>query len=417
MSGRAESTGASADVKSEPGSEVSAELGACPITRIRSMVRARQVLGLRGASTQAGFTAEKIPEGLFRRRPLLIADDPGRDERRRELGRFFAPPALRGAHERFIRAMARRTARQLSADGAPRCLDEAALRYSVAVAARVVGLPEDRIPATARRLERFFTQPPVDYARRDYGRTRRQWIQAAVRGLRAVLGFWHGDVAPAIRAHRRSPRRDPIGTLLAHGAGRVEILAEAMTWATAGMVTTREFITMATWRLLEDPALAEAYRAADADGRDLLLREILRVEPVVGHLYRRVREPISGAGGQAQLPVGAFLDLDVRAANRDPEAVGERPDRIRPDRGLPGSRAAGLSFGHGTHRCPGEPLALLETRLLIDELLARGVRIVREPRRAEDPLIAGYRLRGMLVRVGPAPTRPGGAGQRRRSPR
>lgn len=417
MSGRAESTGAGAEVNAAVGSEGSAEPGACPITRIRSMARARQVLGLRGASTQAGFTAEKIPEGLFRRRPLLIADDPGRDERRRELGRFFAPPALRAQHEPFIRAMARRTARQLSADGAPRCLDEAALRYSVAVAARVVGLPEDRIPATARRLERFFTQPPVDYARRDYGRTRRQWIQAAVRGLRAVLGFWHGDVAPAIRAHRRVVRRDPIGTLLAHGAGRLEILAEAMTWATAGMVTTREFITMATWRLLEDPALAEAYRAADADGRDLLLREILRVEPVVGHLYRRVREPIPGIGDEAQLPVGVLADLDVRAANRDPRAVGEDPERIRPGRGLPASRAAGLSFGHGTHRCPGEPLALLETRLLIDELLARGIRIVREPRREEDSLIAGYRLRGMLVRVGPAPAGATGAGQLRRSPR
>ncbi len=382
----------------------------CPVTRIRSMARARRVLGRRGATTQAGFTAEKIPEGMFRRRPLLIADDPGRDERRRELGRFFAPPALRARHEQFIRDTARRTAQRLADHAAPQALDEIALRYSVAVAARVVGLPEDRIPATARRLERFFTQPPVDYGRRDYGRSRGQWILAAVRGLRAIAGFWWGDVAPAIRSHRRTPRRDPIGALLDHGAGRAEILAEAMTWATAGMVTTREFITMAFWRLLADPALAEAYRAADADGRDLLLREILRVEPVVGHLYRRVREPLPGGPEGTDLPVGAFLDLDVRAANRDPLAAGEQPHRIRPDRGLPAARAAGLSFGHGTHRCPGEPLALLETRLLIDELLARDLRLLRAPRREEDSLIAGYRLRGLMVRVGPGSTGPGAAG-------
>lgn len=394
----------------------------CPITRIRSMARAREVLGRRGATTQAGFTAEKIPEGMFQRRPLLIADDPGRDARRKELGRFFSARALRAEHEDFVRAVARRTVEELTGNR-PVCLDEAALRYSVEVAARVVGLPEDRIPATARRLERFFTQPPVDYSRADYGRSGREWALAAVRGIHAVLGFWWGDVAPAVRAHRRHRREDPIGTLLAHGAGRAEILAEAMTWATAGMVTTREFITMAVWRLLEDPGLLTAYRSGDEAARDLLLREILRAEPVVGHLYRRVREDIpaapghgEGPGGQttgngpmdadaAPLPAGTFVDLDVVRANRDPAAVGIEPERIRPDRGLPAARAAGLSFGHGTHRCPGEPLALLETRLLLDELLGpagdprRRTELIQSPQRHEDSLIAGYRLRGLLIRV------------------
>lgn len=403
---------------------------ACPYHVLTRMAPARALLRRRGATTQAGFTAEKIPEGLFRRRPLLIADGPGHDQRRRELGRFFAPRAIRRDHEEFVRRTAARYAARPGRE--PFDLDRLALLYSVAVASRVVGLRENRIPATARRLERFFTQPPVDYRREDYGRTQRQWALAGVRGLWAVAGFYLGDVAPAIRDHRRRPRIDPIGVLLQQGAGRAEILAEAMTYATAGMVTTREFICMAAWRLLENPELRERYETADAAGRDLLLREIIRVEPVVGHLYRRVVEPIpaaeeageNGGGGgvdpeagreadagaqtddgpgRCPFRPGELVDVDVFAANRDPEFAGEEPGRIRADRDLPRAQAAGLSFGQGIHQCPGEHLALLETRLLLDQLLASGARLISPPRRSEDSLIAGYRLRGLrLVLRNPA---------------
>ena len=62
-----------------------------------------------------------------------------------------------------------------------------------------------------------------------------------------------------------------------------------------------------------------------------------------------------------------------------------------------GVNAAALSFGDGAHRCPGQPLALLETDLLLTRLLALNPRIAAEPTIGWDNLIEGYQLRGMML--------------------
>ena len=141
-----------------------------------------------------------------------------------------------------------------------------------------------------------------------------------------------------------------------------------------------------------------------------ILNEIIRLEPVVGHLYRRVQQPIefTESGTTHTADVGDLIDLCIRPTNADPATVGADPLDLCPGRELPpGVDASVLSFGHGAHRCPGQPLALLESAALLERLLARDVRIVTEPEITWDPLIAGYGLRGFELRIGPAPT-PGG---------
>ncbi len=59
-----------------------------------------------------------------------------------------------------------------------------------------------------------------------------------------------------------------------------------------------------------------------------------------------------------------------------------------------------LSFSHGAHRCPGQPLAILESDALLHRLLARDITIVAEPTIEWDDLIAGYALRGFDLRLG-----------------
>ncbi|SOC58220.1 hypothetical protein SAMN05421879_12518, partial [Ornithinimicrobium cerasi] len=54
-------------------------------------------------------------------------------------------------------------------------------------------------------------------------------------------------------------------------------------------------------------------------------------------------------------------------------------------------------FGDGEHRCPGQPLALLESDVLLRRLLARRPQIVREPDLGWDHLIEGYWLRGLQL--------------------
>lgn len=386
-------------VEREPGDEAA---GVSTVWRIRSLAAARQVLRARHATTQAGFTAEAIPQGYLKHHPILVSDGPQHDDQRRKVARFLAPTVVA---ERYTERMERCADRLLAAAGRRgRCrLDELALHYTVEVTAEVVGLTESSVPRMARRLERFFNQPPFDIRRQDLGRTPRQWARAAVNGLLPVARFWWADVRPAVRSRRRAPRQDIISHLVAEGYGDASILVECVTYGTAGMVTTREFIVMAAWHLLRDEALLERYLVAGEAERLAMLHEIIRLEPVVGHLYRRAQEPVAVADGGQEWTVepGDLVDVCVRSANADPEAVGSEPLDLCPGRELPpGVNAAGLAFGDGEHKCPGQPLALLESDVLLRRLLALRPRIEREPDLGWDHLIEGYWLRGLELSWG-----------------
>ena len=63
------------------------------------------------------------------------------------------------------------------------------------------------------------------------------------------------------------------------------------------------------------------------------------------------------------------------AANRDPQ-VWEHPDKLQLNRAKPERH---LGFGYGIHYCIGAPLARLEVRVALEELLAGTQRIELDP--------------------------------------
>ena len=369
------------------------------VLRVRSLAAARQVLRARENTTQAGFTAEAIPKGHLKHHPILISDGPLHDEQRSKVGRFFAPKVVAERYTDHMRSCATTLLDRAEAEGGCQ-LDELALLYSVEVTADVVGLTSSPVPKMARRLVSFFNQPPFDLTQPDLGRTPRQWAQAAARGLGPIVRFYLADVRPAIRARRRQPRADVISHLIAEGYTDTDILVECVTYGTAGMVTTREFLCMAAWHLLGNPQLRERYLAAEQSERFAILNEIIRLEPVVGHLYRRVQGTFDITEGDTTWSVapGDLLDVCVRQANADPRSVAPEPLNLCPGRGLPtGVNQAVLTFGDGAHKCPGQPLAILESDVLLTALLARRPRIVSEPTLSWDDLIEGYCLRGFTL--------------------
>ncbi|WP_240423114.1 cytochrome P450 [Leucobacter sp. wl10] len=356
-----------------------------------TLAAARQLLRARGVTTQAGFTAERIPRRLFEHRPILIDDGAQHDEHRRTLARFFAPAKLAQQHGDFIEQAAREAVEKARATGG--CVvDELALHYSVTIASRIVGLTHAPVERLAERLTRFFRQPPVDHTASDYGRTRRDWMRAARNAIGPLIGLYLHDVRPAIRARRERRRTDIISHLIDLGYRPREILVECLTYGTAGMVTTREFISAACWRLLENDQLRERYLAAGRLERHAILAEIIRLEPPVSHLYRRVR-----ADGQCPYPAGTLVDIDVGAANRDPEVFGDHAGRLCPGRKLPASEQTGLSFGDGAHRCPGAPLAMLEADALLTALLRADPVMRSAPSVHWETLIEGYQIRGLEI--------------------
>lgn len=367
--------------------------------RIRSLGAAQQVLRARHATTQAGFTAEAIPKGRLTHHPILMSDGPMHDEQRKKVARFFAPVVVTRRYETQMEECADRL---LDEAGPEITLDELALHYTVEVTAEVVGLTAAPPKKMAKRLVSFFNQPPFDITKPGLGRTNLQWAKAAFNGLLPIARFHLRDARPAIRARRREPQDDIISHLIAEGYSDVEILIECVTYGTAGMVTTREFICMAALHLLNHEPLRERYLAAGRAERHAILNEIIRLEPVVGHLYRRVQEEIevTDRGEACTMAPGDLVDIHVRHANADPDAVGEDPLSLCPGRSTAtGVNEAGLSFGDGAHKCPGQPLAILESDVLLTRLLRRDPRILREPEVGWDDLIAGYFLRGFRVRV------------------
>ena len=90
--------------------------------------------------------------------------------------------------------------------------------------------------------------------------------------------------------------------------------------------------------------------------------EILRIHPPL-MASRRVASKAVTIGGQ-HIEAGERLTLLWASANRD-EAVFGNPDELCTDR----EPSQNLLYGAGIHICPGAPLARLELRLVIEELL------------------------------------------------
>lgn len=378
---------------------------------IRSYDAVRQVLRATTATTQAGFNAEMITRAdPSRERPVIFQDGEAHRRQRKAIARFFAPATVTKNYREVMATRADALVAEI-ADSGRADLAHLTMRYSVAVAAQVVGLTNSDPDEMARRLDAFLSLPPV--APRDgVGRFGR--ILDYVRSLRAMppmLAFRRHDVMPAIAARRAEPQADVISHLLEQGYNDEAILIECITYGAAGMVTTREFISMATWHLLEDDALRARYLGADEPERLRLLDEILRLEPVATHLLRRVLEPIEitepadPAAGTPErthtIGVGALIDLHIRMANADEAAVGAQPLALCPERTVAkGVRPEGLSFGDGPHRCPGNVIALQESDVFLQRLLRLPVRLSLQPRLEWEDLIQAYAVRDIVLTCG-----------------
>jgi cytochrome P450 len=355
---------------------------------------ARQLLRSDGVR-QAGFRAELLERFAGRTHaPVLFQDGEAHQKQRSATARFFAPRVVATRYRELMQDLADRLVERFRAAGRAE-LDAMSLEMAVAVAAEIVGLTESDQSAMSDRLNRFFSASG----------SQRGWL-AAFTGFAAgqyrMLAFHLRDVRPAIRARRKLRREDVISHLLDQGYTDREILTECLTYGAAGMATTREFIVMAAWHLFDREDLRRRFLDGGDSGRLALLEEILRLEPVVGALYRRAERELTldGENGTTTIPAGALVKVDVRAANTNSVAAGVCPFQLDADRhgGANKASASLMSFGDGPHRCPGASVALQETAIFLERLLrVPNVHLVRAPAVGWNPLISSYELRGALI--------------------
>ena len=346
---------------------------------------------------QAGFNAEMISRvAVAMKPPILYQEGKEHNIQRRQTARFFTPKAVNDNYRTMMEKLAdkliRRLKRQKQLD-----LTQLSLVMAIRVASEVIGLTSS-YPGLTKRLESFFENYSPDVSWRPSSLLRFAIAQSR------TLAFFFLDVKPAIRAHRRKPQADVISHLLGQQSTDPEILTECITYGAAGMVTTREFISIATWHFLERPELRRRYLAASQEERYEMLHETLRLEPVVGHLYRRATHEIEieQDGARITIPEGAKIDLHIYSSNADESIVGELPLALRPDRELKGERLspALMSFGDGAHRCPGSYIAIQETDIFLQRLLAIDtLRMVSTPSIRWNPLTVGYELRNFMIAI------------------
>ncbi|HNP65759.1 MAG TPA: cytochrome P450, partial [Woeseiaceae bacterium] len=116
-----------------------------------------------------------------------------------------------------------------------------------------------------------------------------------------------------------------------------------------------------------EPALQARLRA-EPELVSTAIEEILRTcGPLVTNRRRATRDVV--LGGQ-HIAKGDRLTLMWVAANRD-ETVFEHPEEVRLSR----DPQHNLLFGAGIHICPGAPLARLELRVAVEELLGHSTKL------------------------------------------
>lgn len=309
---------------------------------------------------QAGRNAAEVSHANPEELSVFFLDGELHKKRRGQIARFFTPKAMRDSYHPVMIAAADNLIADLRKQGS-RQLDLISFDLACDVASVIVGLTNSEPRAMALRILGFF---------KGKGEEQQRYQDL----------FYEMDVIPAIEARRKQRQNDVISLTLDIGYSNEAILSECLTYASAGMMTTREFIVAVAWHLFEDAALRERYLNGTEEEQFGILDEVLRLDPVVTHIHRRATADFTCSNGE-EVKKGELLAIELRSANLDESMTGENPLVLDPERGKKQRMtSAWMSFGDGPHRCPGAQVALHETRIFIDKLLrVPGIRMAKPP--------------------------------------
>jgi cytochrome P450 len=361
---------------------------------ITSFALARRFL--RSESTkQAGFNADLVKLLTPKDLSVLFLEGDAHRIRRSVVSHFFAPSTVRERYLPVIERLSRQLVKEFEIKRYAN-LDDISLQLSVGIAAEVIGMTNSLRAGLGMRLSRFLESRwcvPSSWP----------MIACYIVAMQINLAWvYFIDVRPALRARRLRPRKDMISYLLQCGWSDFAILKESVTYGTAGISTTRDFIVVAAWHITDKEDLRQTFIKTDHEGRVRILEEIVRLEPPVSLLHRKTVAPVrlQSDDDVEYIAPGTHVTIDVRRVNTDSEASGPCPFSLQIDRER--KKQFGLmSFGDGHHRCPGATLAIEETAIFLHCLLQiEGLRLTR-PTLAQNAMSTGYVLRGARLCIEP----------------
>ncbi len=285
--------------------------------------------------------------------PTFISMDGEEHHRTRRL----ATPAFRSRRvHRFVETELEPLAHELLdefvADGGGDLVERYARVLPFRVISRKLGLPQAS-EDDQRRLSLQMLSYPAD-------------PDGAVEAARRVGEL----VRPVIAdAHGRPGDEDVVGGLVHATDDGVsmddeEVASHIRLLYAVGATTTSDGLSNLLHHVITRPELLER-AAADASLVPRFVHEVLRLEPPVALLPRLAAH--GGEVGGERVEPGTLLLAALAGANRDPELVGDEPDRFDVDR----EPVKILTFGMGTKFCPGASLGRLQLEAALRALVAR----------------------------------------------
>jgi cytochrome P450 len=197
-----------------------------------------------------------------------------------------------------------------------------------------------------------------------------------------------------IRRRRGAPdlaeRDDVLSMLLqaryedGHAMSDQELRDELMTLLVAGHETPATALAWAIERLVRHPEKLDRLASGDEDYLDAVVKETLRLRPVLPIVVRRLTEPME-IGGR-ELPAGVSVAPCIYLMHRRADVYPE-PRRFRPERFLeqPAGTYTWIPFGGGVRRCLGASFAMFEMKQVLPAV-ARALRL--EPSDAAGEKVA-----------------------------
>ncbi len=206
--------------------------------------------------------------------------------------------------------------------------------------------------------------------------------------LASVKSALSAYVLAAVRGRRVAPGEDLISDLIVADLNGVRLTDEdiaplCLLMLIAGNLTTTDVIGNGVALLLRHPDQL-ALLCARPELIDAAVEEVLRFDPPVSAAARHM--PSEGEYMGHCLPRGGTVKASLLAANHDPE-VFEDPHLFRIDR----ARREHVSFGGGSHACPGAALARMQAATSLSMLFSRFPRLRFD---GEPPRKVTYGFRG-----------------------
>jgi cytochrome P450 len=148
-----------------------------------------------------------------------------------------------------------------------------------------------------------------------------------------------------------------------------EMRDELVTLLVAGHETTATSLAWTLERIVHSPHVrARLEDDPDGDYLDAVIKESLRLRPVIPAVARKLMEPVELGG--YRLPAGVFVVPSIYLTQRRPDVYPD-PLAFKPERFLdsPPANYEYLPFGGGVRRCLGASFAQFEMRIVLQAVL------------------------------------------------